>query len=312
VRELARTYQYLKSLSLLPFGQTLDVLILCHSDDRNELQDKLPKNADMHYDFADLAEVGKQLKINFRFTDSDASQIFLHQLAAHPPKSHYANAPHTHYYSLWQLRNALNLTSGILLLGVILWGANNFWQSNSDATEAAALKSQAQQTLSQVQQITLAFPNTYAPAGDMKAGVSAMRKLNLYSPTPLDIMSPISAVLDRHPQIQLDDLAWQMSATEPVASNTLADVPAQVVTLKGRMVDFANDYRAVLNYLESFQQDLTAQGFQVKVLTKPFDASPSGSIADQREARTSTLVFSVKISRRPGITVTTDMNRPPA
>ena len=301
VKELARTYQYLKSLSLLPSGQTLDVYILCHTEDRNELQDQLPKNSDMRYGFADIAEVGKQLNIDYRFTDSDASQIFLHQLAAHPPKSHYANAPHTHYYSLWQLRRTLNLTSGILLIGAILWGVNSLWQSSSDAAEAAALKTQAQQTLNEAQQITLAFPNTYAAAPDMKAGVTVMRKLSLDSSTPLDIMSPISAALDRHPQIQLDDLAWQMSANEPVAGNTLADVPAQVITLKGRLLDFANDYRAALNYLEAFQHDLTAHGYQVSVLTKPFDISPSGSIADQREARAHELVFSLKISRRPPV-----------
>lgn len=312
VRELARTYQYLKSLSLLPSGQSLDVLILCHNDDRAELQDKLPRNSDMHYDFADIAEVGRQIKINSRFTDSDASQIFLHQLAAHPPKSNYANASHTHHFNLSRIKRYLNLTSAILLAGVTLWGARNFWQSVSDTAEAAALRAQSQQTLNEVQRVTLTFPNTYAPAADMKAGVSVMRKLSLYSPTPLDIMSPVSAVLDRHPQIQLDELAWQMSAAEPVASNTLADVPARIVTLKGRMVDFGSDYRAVLAYLDSFQRDLTAQGYQVTVLTKPFDASPSGSIADQRETRPGALVFSVRISRRPGNAVNPDTNRPPA
>lgn len=301
IRELARTFQYLKSLSLLPSGQTLDVLILCHSDDHRQLQDKLPKNADMRYGFADIGEVGKQLRIDDRFTDSDASQIFLHQLAAYPPKSHYANAPHTHFYSLWQLRRVLKLTSGVLLLAAVLWGANSFWQSGDNATEAAELKTRAQQTLNEAQQVTLAFPNTYAPAPDMKAGVTVMRKLDRYSSAPLDIMGPVSTTLDRHPQIQLDDFGWQMSAAEPVAGNTVADIPAQVTTLKGRMVRFENDYRAVLNYLEAFQQDLTAQGFQVTVLTKPFDVSPGGSIADQRETRTPELVFSLRISRRPKI-----------
>ena len=299
VRELARTFQYLKSLSLLPSGQTLDVHILCHTDDCKELQDKLPMNTDMRYGFADIAEVGKKLGIDYRFTDSDASQIFLHQLAAHSPKSHYANAHHTHYFSLWQLKRALYLTSGIMLLGAILWGANSYWQSNSDAAEAAALKAEAQQTLNEAQQVIAAFPNTYAPAADMKAGVSVMRRLDLYSPAPLDIMSPISAALDRHPQIQLDELAWQMSATEPVASNTLADVPAQVITIKGHMTDFANDYRAILDYLEHFQGDLAAQGFKVAILAKPLDVSPSGSIADKRETGGHALDFSLKISRRP-------------
>ena len=133
----------------------------------------------------------------------------------------------------------------------------------------------------------------------MKAAVIVKHKLDQYAPPPQDILKPVSATLDRHPKIVLDDLSWQISATEPVANNTLADVPARVITLKGHLIDFANNYRAALNYLEHFQQDLTMQGYQVTALTKPLDVSPGGSIADQRETRENALGFSLKISRRP-------------
>ncbi|HEU0283295.1 MAG TPA: hypothetical protein VFQ99_05885, partial [Gallionella sp.] len=184
VSELTRTYQYLKSLSLLPPGQTLDVRLLGHSHDLIELQLELPRSADMRYDFADLADLAKQHNIDYRFADSDASQIFLHQLAARPPQTHYANAAHTHYFTLWQLKHALNLASGTLLCGMLLWGAANLWQSSNDAADAASLKILAQRTLDEAQKITLAFPNTYAPAADMKAGVSAMRKLSQHDSAP--------------------------------------------------------------------------------------------------------------------------------
>ncbi|MFZ2525725.1 MAG: hypothetical protein WAW87_10505, partial [Candidatus Ferrigenium altingense] len=228
VSELVRTYQYLKSLSLLPSGQTLDVRLLGHSHDLIELQLELPRSADMHYDFVDLADLARQHHIDYRFTDSDASQIFLHQLAARTPQTHYANATHTHYFTLWQLRHALNLASGTLLLGMLLWGMANLWQSSNDAAEAASLKILAQRTLHEAQQITLAFPNTYAPAADMKAGVSVMRKLNQHDAAPSGILRPLSSILDRHPRIELDDLAWRIGTTEPVTPNTLGDTPAQV------------------------------------------------------------------------------------
>ncbi len=298
VSELTRTYQYLKSLSLLPPGQTLDVRLLGHSHDLIELQLELPRSADMHYDFVDLADLAKQHHIDYRFTDSDASQIFLHQLAARPPQAHYANATHTHYFTLWQLRHALNLASGTLLLGMLLWGVANLWQSSNDAAEAASLKTMAQRTQNEAQKITLAFPNTYAPAADMKAGVSVMRKLNQHDAAPSGILRPLSSILDLHPRIELDDLAWRIGTTEPVTPNTLGDTPAQVI-IKGRLTDFANDYRAALNYLENFRRDLTAQGYQVTILAKPLDASPSGSIADQRDTHTDALGFSLKLSRRP-------------
>ncbi len=102
--ELGRTYQYLKNLSLLPAGQTLDVRIMGAVNDLVELQQKLPRSADMRYDFADLEDIAKQLKFNDTVTDSDASLLFMHQLLATPPKSSYANSSHTHFYDLWKLR----------------------------------------------------------------------------------------------------------------------------------------------------------------------------------------------------------------
>ncbi|MDH4287095.1 MAG: hypothetical protein OEV26_06720 [Gallionella sp.] len=301
VKELARTFQYLKSLSLLPAGQILDVRILCHRNDMSLLKAQLPDNSDMRYDFADIEEIGKQLNIDYLFADSDASQIFLQRLATQAPKSHYANASHTHYFTLWHLKHALNLASGAVLAGGLLWGASSFWQSSGDVTETELLNAQAQRALNEAQKITLTFPSTYAPAADMKSAVNVMRKLDQYAPAPLEVLKPVSAALDRYPQIRLDDLAWQMKATEPVAPGTLADVPALVITLKGHLADFANDYRGMLNYLERFQGDLTAQGFQVTTLSRPIDVSPSGSIADKRETVAEALGFSLKISRRPAM-----------
>lgn len=309
VKELSRTYQYLKSLSLLPAGQTLDVRILCHRDDLNLLQTQLPNNPDMRYDFADIEAIGKQLNIDYSFADSDASQIFLQHLAARPPKTHYGDASHTHYFTLWQLQRAMNLVNGALLAGALLWSASSFWQSSGDASESISLKTQAQRTLNEAQKITLTFPSTYAPAADMKSAVTVMRKLDQYAPAPLDILKPVSAALDRYPQIRLGDLAWQMNAAEPVASNTLASVPAQVITIKGHLADFANDYRGMLNYLERFQGDLGAQGFQVTTLSKPLDVSPSGSIADNRKGGETGPGFSLKISRRPPIAEGDGMRR---
>ena len=299
VNELTRTYQYLKSLSLLPSGQILDVRILCHADDHSGLQNKLSKGADMRYDFADIEEVGKELKINYRFTDSDASQIFLHQLAANRPKTDYANAEHTHYYTLWQLRRALNWSSGVLLFASLLWATETVWQSGGNATEAETFKIQAQRIVIEAQQITQSFPGTHAPAADMKASVSIMHKLDQYAPIPKTIFNPISTVLDRFPQIEVNNLGWQGNATEPVASNTRADVPAQVITMKGNLQGFGNDYRAALAYLDRFQFELSMRGYQVTALAKPLDVSPGGSLADQREARETELAFSFKLVWRP-------------
>ncbi|KXS33485.1 MAG: Uncharacterized protein AWT59_0366 [Candidatus Gallionella acididurans] len=299
VKELSRTYQYLKSLSLLPAGQILDVRILCHAADRNELQNKLPVDDDMRYDFADIGDVGKHLGIDQRFTDSDASQIFLYQLVANRPKTNYANAEHTRYHTLWQLRLAFNVSAVVLLLVSASWAALNFWESAGKAAETGDLTFRAQRTAAEAQQIIRGLPATRAPAADMRASVSIMRKLRRYAPVPQTILEPISAVLDRFPKIELNELDWQGNATEAVASNTRADVPAQVITLNGTLQSFDKDYRAALAYLERFQLELGTRGYRVTTLRKPLDVGPNSSLTDQPGAREDTLDFSLKLVWRP-------------
>ncbi|MEO6976443.1 MAG: hypothetical protein ABI144_11325 [Gallionella sp.] len=301
VNELSRTYQYLKSLSLLPSGQILDVRILCNMDDRSELQNKLPKDSDVRYDFADIEAVGKQFKLDYHFTDSDASQIFLHQLATSRPNTHYANAEHTRYYTLWQLRRALNWSSVVILIASILWVSTTVLQNNGNASATDALKLQTATLTREAKQITQGFPVTDIPAADMKASVSVMRKLDLYDAAPQAVLQPISATLNHFPKLDINELEWKESATEPVATNTRPDVPAEVITLKGDMPGFGNDYRTALAYLDRFQFELSKLGYQVTALTRPLDVSPTGSLANQSEASENQLGFSFKLVWRPAI-----------
>jgi hypothetical protein len=253
----------------------------------------------MHYDFVDLAELAQQHQISETLNDSDASQIFLHQLMSTRPKSQYANAEHTKYFTLWQIGRLLNLSSAALLLVALLWSAANFWQGNIDAVQAKSANTQATRTLSEAQQLVVALPRTSTSPADLKSSVLAFRKLEQATPTPQLVLLPISQILDIYPNIQLDELSWQMSATEPVAPHTLADMAAQVITLKAHLDAFDNNYRLALDYLNQFQATLVNNGYQVTVLAKPFDVSPSGSIADQHESRENTFSVAYKVTWRP-------------
>jgi hypothetical protein len=297
-RELPRTYQYLKSLSLLPAGQILDVRLLGHGDDLLELRSTLPENADMRYDLVELDDLAGKLGIEHRFSDSDASQIFLHRLAIDPPQTHYANTEHVHYCTLWRMRRALHWIAGGLLAGSLAWGTSDIWQSGWNADETRAMVGDAQRIQNEVKQITDAFPNTQAPASEMKSSVSIMRDLDRQTVSPGNAMRPLGRALDRYPRIELDELGWKMDAAEPAANNAPATVPAQVVTLKGRLLGFEGNYRTALGYLDRFQIELEKQGYSVTALGKPLDISPGGNISDREETQQETLTFALKISRR--------------
>ncbi len=306
--EAARTQQYLKSLSLLPPGQALNVSIICHADDRRELEARLSDNTDMHYTYLDIQELGQRIKSKTDYADSDATPLFLHLLATKPPRSHYAAAAHTHFFQLLRLRRSLLWLSAALTAASLLWSAANVWEGRWLNDESESLKVQTNRSSQQAQQIIRNFPNTIASATDMKTAVLLARKLSSYTPPPQMILEGISKTLEDFPRLRVDKLSWQTSAApDTLIPNTTPpgsaapNSPAQVIMLSGELTEFAaGDYRNALNYLERFQQDLTQRGYSVTALTLPLDISPKGSIATGAgDDNTTPAKFSLKIIWRP-------------
>jgi hypothetical protein len=290
--ETPRTQQYLKSLSLPPPGETLDVYIICHADDRRSLQTRLEGSSGLRYTYLDIQELGSRFKSKSIYTDSDATPLLLHLLASKPPGSHYANAEHTHFYSLWQLRRILYGLAALTIAVSAIWGGLAFWQGREYVSNADPLEMQTEHLKNQTQQFQRSFANTTVPAADMKTAVLLTRKLNAYTPPAEEILKGLTLVLDKFTQVKVDKLAWQISAADAAPSA----YPAQVILFDGSLADFGNDYRRALGYIERFQQALTQQGYTVVAQKLPLDITSKGSISgDIRKNDNSPVQFTLKI-----------------
>lgn len=297
VAETPRTQQYLKSLSLPPPGEALDVYVICHADDAPTLKANLRGSLDLRYNFLDIQTLGDRIKAKASYQDSDATTLFLHLLAVKPPLNHYANSNQTRYYILWQLRWILLGLAAVITLAGALWSAVSFWQGRDYATETEPLLEQAEKLTFQAEEVRRKFPSTTIPAADMKTAVSLTRKLNNYFPLPENILLNLSDVLNEFTRIRPGKIAWQASASDAPPSN----YPAQVINLEGELLDFGTDYRSALAYLERFQQALTQHGYSVTAQKMPLDLSPKGSISgDLQSGAAKPAQFSLKlIWRRP-------------
>ena len=272
--ETPRTQQYLKSLSLPLPGEVLDVYIICQAHDKLALESQLHDTPDLHYSYLDIQMLGNNLKANTTYLDSDATPLFLHLLATKPPASHYANSTHTHFYLVWRLRWLLFGLAASAALVSVIWSINSIWQGRNYVSETEPLLTQSAQLTRQTTAITAKFPATAIPATDMKIAVALVHKLSNYSPPPEKILFPLSSALDQFTRIRLDKLSWQASASDAAPSI----YPAQNITFDGELLDFGNDYRSALAYLDGFQQLLRQNGYEVIAQTLPLDISPKGSI----------------------------------
>ena len=315
--EAARTQQYLKSLSLLPFGQALEVHVICHADDMGVLAAHLHDNVDMHYIYLDIKQMGQRIGYKGDLDESDATPLFLHLLATQPTRSHYASAEHTHFFRLRQLRQGMQWLSGLIAPLCLLWGVASLYEGRALLEDSKAFKLQADKLAHQTQLITQSFPSTLANASDMKSAVLVSRKLAAYAPAPQTIIGGISTALDAFPRIRLNKLSWQTSTgpngtapdtldprallPAPPPGGIAQDVPAQVILLNGELMDFGIDYREALAYLDHFQQALVQRGYSVMALNLPLDISPTGSIAPSDSTDTKPAQFSLKIVWRVGL-----------
>ncbi|MBU1426976.1 MAG: hypothetical protein KKH12_03875 [Gammaproteobacteria bacterium] len=290
--ETPRTQQYLKSLSLPPPGEVLDVYIICHARDRLDLQSKLQGSSELRYTYLDIQELGKRVKSKDSFADSDATPLFLHLLASKAPGSHYANSGHTHFYLLWQLRLLMFILAALIFTISALWSGMAFWQGREYVADTDPLSMQTERINQQKQDIQRSFANSSIPAADMKTAVLLARNLNKYTPPAEEFLQGLTLVLDKFSRIKVDKLAWQTSATDAAPSS----YPAQVITFDGSLTDFGNDYRIALDYLDRFQQALVQQGYTVIVLKLPLDITPKGSISgDIRKSDDNPALFTLKI-----------------
>jgi len=298
--ELGRTYQYLKSLSLLPAGQVLDVRIVGHSNDLIELQTRLPRSEDMRYDFVDLATLAKKLGSDAQTRDSDANHVFLQQLAEKQPKSQYGNAEHTHYFHLWQLRRILFWTSIGLVAASMLWALQvTKLQDSHDQQEVDTILQRAQSIRLEKDRVLAALPKSDVSPSDLKAAVTTLRTLLQRSSTPQEFIIPLSKVMNNFAKVQLDELAWKSSAVEPVAANTAADIPAQVLTLKAHLEDSIGNTRNALAYLDQFKAALEKQGYLVSIIDRPLDISPQGSLSNTTGSADKSRNITLKLVWRP-------------
>ena len=300
--EAVRSQQYLKNLSMLSPEHALNVVIICHANDRIELSKNLHDDSEIHYTYLDIQELGGQLKSKTVYPDSDTTLLFLHLLASHPPHNNYATAEHTHFLRLLTIRHALLGLSATLAAASLLVTAAQISEGYSLDEESQLLTFKTLLLTKQTRELINTLPITSASATDMKTAVLLSRKLNHVFPSPQSLLEGLGQTLEDFPNIRINKISWQSGFVESVAGTTppqkmsAGTLPAQIILLNGELEEFSGDFRSALDHLERFRQALIQRGYSVTALTLPLDISSQGNIAaDTCDGNIKPATFSLKI-----------------
>jgi len=321
--ESGRIQQYLTNLRLLPRDvRALDVLVLAPAGQKAHYIEVCVSNPRLTFHVHDTGELAARIKLKSYPRELKSEALFLHLLAERQPAEQYVAEPMRRFYRLWQAR--LGLIAGgaavfafcLVLAGLKLtdvYGTEKLIEADR-AQEARAANEYAR--------LTQSFPKTPTSTENLKAGVKSFKVLFKQTTSPKTLLLDISLALSGSPQIEIDRITWDVSATPggtlprtgraapstPTPATTTeaatAETRYEVAEISARvMTPQASNYRAVGGLVNGFVDALKQRpGWSVVALKLPFDTESTsalrGGAGDERTNEVPR--FTVTLSRRIG------------
>ena len=316
--ETLRLAQYLSSLRVLPReGPPITAIVIAPPGQRELFERSLPSDGRLTFRTIDLVEAARLVGVK-RAEGLGAEQLYLHLVAARTPKDQFARGEDRRGFLLWQLQRGIVMT-GALGLAACAAFAGIKWLDVIEVRDQTVLQqNDARNAEQEYQRITATFPVTLTTTDNLKATVNEFRAIAGRAPLPASAFMHLSQVLEKFPQIELDQLAWRVDgppAPEKATASRPAAVPppaaatgakpsdlAQVLEISGHVnATQRSDYRAITAQVQSFADALRADpAYEITRTQLPFDVSPEGTLSGDIGSSESGDVprFTITVTRR--------------
>ena len=317
--ESHRLHQYLVTLRALPRDSgPVKVLVIAPPGQRAVFESKLASDAGLFFRTIDYAEAARAVKLKSTPPEAQAEALFVQLAARKPPSEQFASRDDRRRYLVWQLQRGIVAAGAVGFVACALFSGSRWMDVINTRSQAIEQAAAAQNAAQQYERITATFPVTDTTTENLKVTVVEFRRIAERTASPDRAFRHVSAVLDRHPQFELDTLRWNVGklgeardgASAPAAPAAPAAPGAkpdersdiyQFVEVSGRVnATQRNDYRAITAQVQSFAGALVSDDFQLVRTQLPFDVTSEGTLSgDMGTAETNEAPrFTITIGKR--------------
>lgn len=214
--------------------------------------------------------------------------LFAHALARGTP--HEQLAPPALLRNDWVARTAHNMRlAGYGLCGAcLLYAAGlavSLWPLADQLSDAAA---STRKFDARYQREAATFPASALTADELVALEKKSGALASAPPGPRALLAAAGSVLEKHPELQLDQLRWELDGTERTSPATLRIRGA----VQGLQPD---DLRGARDAMARFTASLVTAGLSAEVIKVPLDLQSSASINGSGQQDKAELGFEVRV-----------------
>lgn len=276
-----------------------------------------PPNAGSGYQRDNISS-GPSPQVNDRyhfFAASSPDLLYVEALALRQPWQQLAPDFYCLQDRSLQMSQAVYLLGGLIAASSLLYGMQQtyeLWQQNAQIQPTIQHREQSYQ---QYQSVVKTFPPSPLTAAQLVTLRDQWQELQ--SATSIDIkqaLSEIGGVLERHPDVQVDELSWEQQPLIGNAQPQPADLkkmpessrdhddPARVCfVVKGAIPKKGNeDLHITLDRFNHFIADLNQQpNLRAEIIKKPIDVTPqSVFVGSHQQAASENLIFEMKVWQR--------------
>ena len=312
--EVEKIQRYLNSRRPLTCAEPLHIHFLLAGALLQELESAYGQQESIRHHFCDLIELLAESASGKPVSSPFSDRYFVRQLLKIRPGNCYAVAAERRYFTLQRLRDSVRVAGIVLLLGSAGWSGLNLLGGMAFKRQNDAAKEQAQMYAEKYELARKRLPDTPVEPSDLKTAVRLADSLALYKSSPIDMVSVLSAGLDRFPSMQLNSLAWAVAdnpGTVLDSSPGGADIRValdvsgagsdgtvyQVALLEGHIEPFNGNFREAMDAINRFAEDLRtgAEVHDVSIVSLPLDVSSNADLQGNTQSLQRRAEFTLRV-----------------
>ncbi len=268
----------------------------------------------------DLNKFARKRGLSPVLLETNPELLHMHLLAGGHLSDNLAPPSLIRFHKINALKNAINITSLVILIMGLSLSAWYFNQIISQSSELDLVVSQRQNEEKKYQDVSKDFPDTPIESSDLKAAVELNEAIRGYRKTPENMMQIISNAINSIPEIQINRLRWMQTNeinikdedktfisqkdTAPVKSynfSTDSHTLYELAFVNGEIKNFNGDYRSALNTVNKFAEQLKSDPSVAiaEVVQAPVNVSSfsnlQGSTVDETTSQHYAALFKIKV-----------------
>lgn len=300
IDEIQKMLRYLRSMRQVTVEQETHIQLLGDHALLGELRQVCEDSEGIRYHFVPLQDLSARIGMKAEYIDPFAETIFIYLLLDKRPARIYGAGRDISYYQMRRMRNAMLAASLVIVVAGLSWGGLNFMNGISLKQQAISADAKAAFYNDRYAMAREKLPETPVEPAQIKVAVEAMRGLEKYRATPIDMMRTLSAGLQDFPEMQIDEITWVASfdpergtgrATPATRDRRRSgrDEPQisrgqnhyyQIARIKGHIEPFDGNFRQAIARVNEFSEQFRTQDHvhDVRIITAPLDITPEARL----------------------------------